>query len=71
MKSKLLQKQVVAVNQSRAVSDSQQKPTEDSSVPWRERENPPGRVSPPVEALDHKDSPALLRYDGQRQHPLR
>jgi hypothetical protein len=71
MRSKLLQKINPGVNQSRPVADSQQKSTEDSSVPWRERENPPGRVSPPVEAPDHKNSPGLLRYDGRRLHRLR
>jgi hypothetical protein len=71
MKSKLLQKISYGVNQSRAVVAGQRKNTEDSSMPWRARENPPGRVSPPVEALDHKDSPGLLRYDGRRQHRLR
>jgi hypothetical protein len=71
MKSKLLQKISYRVSQSREVVNGQQKSTEDSSVPWRERENPPGRVSPPVEAPDHKNSPGLLRYDGRRLHRLR
>jgi hypothetical protein len=66
VRSKLLQK-----IQSREVVNGQQENTEGSSVPWRARENPPGRVSPPVEALDHKDSPGLLRYDDRRQHRLR
>jgi hypothetical protein len=39
MKSKLLQKISYGVSQSREVVNGQQKSTEDSSVPWREREN--------------------------------
>jgi hypothetical protein len=70
MKSKLLQKQSYGVIQSRKVVDGRQENIEDSSVPSRERENPPGRVSPPVEALDHEDSPGLLRYNDRRQHRL-
>jgi hypothetical protein len=71
MKSKLLQKVNFGVNQSHGVVDSQQGKIESSSMPWRARENPPGRVSRPVEALDHNDSPGLLRYDDRRQHRLR
>jgi hypothetical protein len=71
MKSKLLQKISYGVNQSRELVNGQQESTEDSSMPWRPRENPPGRVSPPVEVLDHKDSPGLLRFDDRRQHRLR
>jgi hypothetical protein len=69
MKSKLLQK-MSGVNQSREVVDGQHENIEDSSMPWRLRENPLGQVSPPVEALDHKDSPRLLKYDDRRQHRL-
>jgi hypothetical protein len=57
MKSKLLKKITYGVIQSREVVNGQQKHTEGSSVPWRARENPPGRVSRPVEALDHKALP--------------
>jgi hypothetical protein len=66
MRSKLLQ----PISQSHEGVNRKQKSTEDSSVPWRERENPHGRVSPPVEAMDHKDSPGLLRYDDRRLHRL-
>jgi hypothetical protein len=62
MKSKLLQKISYGVSQSREVVNGQQKSTEDSSVPWRERENPPGRVSPATAVQDHKDSPGLLKH---------
>jgi hypothetical protein len=71
MKSKLLQKVSYGLHQPREVVDGQQESTEDSSMPERARENPPGRVSSPVEALDHKDSPGLLRYDDRRQRRLR
>jgi hypothetical protein len=71
MKSKLLKKITYGVSQSGELVNGQQENTEDSSMPWRSRENPPGRVSPPAEALVHKDSPGLLRYDGGRQHRLR
>jgi hypothetical protein len=70
MKSKLLQRIGGGLSQSR-VMDSQQKSSEESSVPGWKRENPPGRVSRPVEALDHKSSPGLLRHDDRRQHRLR
>jgi hypothetical protein len=55
MKSKLLQRKSYGVNQSREVVGSQQKSVENSSVPWRERENPPGRVSPTTGAQARKD----------------
>jgi hypothetical protein len=70
VRSKLLQRVSCNLHQLREVVDGQQN-TEDSSVQWRKRENPPGRVSPPVETRHHKDSPGLLRYDGRRQYRLR
>jgi hypothetical protein len=61
MKSQLLQRISSGLSQS-PVMDSQQKSTEESSVPEWEPENPLGRVSPPVEALVRKDSPGLLKH---------
>jgi len=52
MKSKLLQPINHSLNRSR---DDQQESIEDSSVPWRERENLPGRVSPASGAQARKD----------------
>jgi hypothetical protein len=68
MKSKLLQKVNCGVNELREVVNGQQEHTEGSSMPWRARENPPGRVSPPVEALDHKDSPDHLHRNQLPNH---
>jgi hypothetical protein len=67
MKSKLLQ----PIRQSHEGVNRKRENAEDSSVPWRARDNPPSRASPPAEALDHKDAPDLLRYDDRRQHRLR
>jgi hypothetical protein len=67
MKSKLLQKINYDVIQSREVVNGQQGNIEDSSTPWRSRENPPGRVSPPVDVEARKGFPRLLRYDDRRQ----
>jgi hypothetical protein len=61
MKSKLLQKICYGVSQSRDVVNGQQENTEDSSMPWRVREDPPGRVSPGADAQARKDFPALLK----------
>jgi hypothetical protein len=55
MKSKLLQKLTYGVNQSREVVDGQQENIEYSSVPWRERENPTGRVRPATGTQARKD----------------
>jgi hypothetical protein len=58
MKSKLLQKiSYSQTHQSDEVLDDQQENTEDASEPWRERENPPGRVSPATEAQARKEFP--------------
>jgi hypothetical protein len=71
MKSALLKKMTYGVSHSPEVVDGQQENIEDLSTPWRPRENPLGRVSSPVEALDHKEPPALLRFGDRRQHSLR
>jgi hypothetical protein len=61
MKSKLLQKISYGVSQSREAVNRQQENIEDSSVPWREGENPLGRVSPAPDAQARKDFPSLLK----------
>jgi hypothetical protein len=71
MKSKLLQKITHGVSQPRDVVNGQQENTKDSSMPWRPRENPPGRVSPPVDVEARKGFPRHLRYDDRRQHRQR
>jgi hypothetical protein len=55
MKSKLLQKISYGVSQSHGVVDSQQGKIEDSSLPWRERENPTGRVRLAIGTQARKD----------------
>jgi hypothetical protein len=62
MKSKLLQKQSYGVIQSRKVVDDQRENTEDSSVPWRERETSPNPVHQPVDVQARKDFPGLLKH---------
>jgi hypothetical protein len=57
MKSKLLQKITYDVNQLREVVDGQQEKIESSLVPWRERENPTGRVRPATGTQARKDLP--------------
>jgi hypothetical protein len=61
MKSKLLQKISYGVDQSNEVVDGQQENIEYSSVPWRERENPPNPVNPAFDAQARRDFPALLK----------
>jgi hypothetical protein len=61
MKSKLLQKVIYDVNQSREVVDGHRENIEGSSVPWRERETPPNRVNPAFDAEAGKEFPALLK----------
>jgi hypothetical protein len=61
MKSKLLQKKSYGANQSHEVVDGHQESIEDSSVAWRERENPPGRVNPAVDSQVRKVLPGLLK----------
>jgi hypothetical protein len=56
MKSKLLQKQSYGVIQSRKVVDDQRENTEDSSVPWRERETSPNPVHQPVDVQPERTS---------------
>jgi hypothetical protein len=58
MRSKLLQ----PIRKSHEEVNRKRENTEGASMPWRARENPPGRVSPPVEASDHKDSPGLVQH---------
>jgi hypothetical protein len=67
MKSKLLQKKI---NQSREAVDDQRDNIEDSSAPWRGRENRPDRVTPPLHARARNDFPGHLRRDCRRQHRL-
>jgi hypothetical protein len=62
VRSKLLQKKSSGLNQSPKVVKGLQESVKDSSVPWRGRENPPGRVSPPVHAQARKDLPRLLEH---------
>jgi hypothetical protein len=57
MKAKLLQKISYGVDQSREVVDGQQENIEDSSVTWRERENPTGRVRPATGTQARKEFP--------------
>jgi hypothetical protein len=57
MKSKLLQKICYGINQSREVADRPQENIEDSSVTWRERENPTGRVRPATGTQARKELP--------------
>jgi hypothetical protein len=61
MRSKLLQKLTYGVNQSREVVDRPQENIEDSSVPWRERESPTGRVRPALDSQVRKVLPGLLK----------
>jgi hypothetical protein len=55
MKSKLLKKMTYGVNQAREVVDGQQENIEDLSTPWRERENPTGRVRLAIGTQARKD----------------
>jgi hypothetical protein len=65
VKSKLLQKiSYNQTHQSDGLLDDQHENTEDSSLPWRERENPPRRVSPATGTQARKDFPRLLKHDG-------
>jgi hypothetical protein len=57
MKSKLLQKMTFGVNQSREVADRPQENIEYPSTPWRERENPTGRIRPATGTQARKDLP--------------
>lgn len=61
MKSKLLQKKSYGLDRSREGVDDQQESIEGSSMPWRERENPPGRVNPAVDSQVRKVLPGLLK----------
>jgi hypothetical protein len=72
MKSKLLQKQSYSqTHQSDEVIDDQQENNEDSSEPWRERENPPGHVSPATGAQARRDFSGHPKHACERQHRLR
>jgi hypothetical protein len=69
MKSKLLQKKSYGLNQSHGGMNGQQESIEDSSVPWWERENPPGRVSPTTGSP--QGLPSVVKHACRRQHLLR
>jgi hypothetical protein len=56
MKSKLLKKKNSG-HRPCGVVNTQQENIQDSSVPWRGRENPPDRVNPAVAAQARKDFP--------------
>ena len=55
MKSKLLQRKNCGLNHSREVVDCQQQHIDESSVPGRVRENPPGRNGPTTGVKARKD----------------